>query len=210
MAYRRRYKKRTYKRKGAGRSYRRRYTRRTRINKRGQKLYLFKRFCDFGALTISNITGTGAAYNFSLSDLPNYTEFTALYDSYKINAVKITFRPQQTQSISIGAVNNPNASSRFMSAIDYNDGTAPTSMDEIRQYQSCKVTGILKPHSRYIFKPKILTTDSFSMSPWLSTSVPNTNYFGLKLWVEPMDSTSTTSMDYTVECKYYLSFKMVK
>lgn len=211
MPYRRTYRKRTYrKRTGLKRNYRRRYRTRTRYNKRGQKLYLFKRHVDFGELTISNSINTYAAYNFSLSDVPNSSEFTSLYDQYKINCVKLKFLPQQTQSVSIGTINNPNASSRFFSVIDYNDGTAPASIDELRQYQSCKYTGILRTHKRVVFKPKILDTNGFSISPWMSTASPNANYFGIKVAVEPMDSTSTLTMMYTIEATYYMSFKQVK
>lgn len=209
--YRYRRRRTTYRRRtGIKRAYRRRFRARTRYSKRGQKLYLFKRFCDYGELSISNALPTFAAYNFSLSDLPNSTEFTSLYDMYKINCVKISFIPQQTQSISIGSINNPNASARFFSAIDYNDGSAPTSLDDLRQYQSCKMTPILRTHKRVIFKPKILDSNGFSISPWMSTASPSANYFGLKVAVEPMDSTTTTTMIYTVEAKLYMSFKQVK
>jgi len=129
---------------------------------------------------------------------------------YKINCIKVTFYPQVTQSVSSGSVNNPNASSRFFSVIDYNDGNAPTSIDELRQYQSCKVTPILRKHKRVIFKPKILDTNGFSISPWMSTASSSANYYGLKVAVEPMDSSSTLTMTYTVEAKFYMSFKQVK
>lgn len=206
------YRKRSYRRRRVTRkrAYRRRFTKRYRYSKRGQKLYLFKRHLDYGELTLNNLLPTFAVYNFSLSDLPNSTEFTTLYDMYKINCVKITFLPQMTQNVSLGAVNNAYASTRFFSAIDYNDGNAPTSYDDIRQYQSCKVTPILRPHKRVIFKPKILDSNGFSIAPWMSTASPNANYFGLKVAVEPMDSSSTTSMIYTVEAKFYMSFKQVK
>lgn len=210
--YRRRtYRRRTYRRRtGLKRNYRRRFRAPTRYNKRGQKIYLFKRFADYGELTISNVTTTLIGYNFSLDDLPNSSEFTSLYDMYKINCVKLTFLPQQTQSISSGSINNPNASARFFSAIDYNDSNAPASIDELRNYQSCKVTPILRPHKRVIFKPKILVGGVMTSSPWLTTATPSANYFGLKVAVEPMDSTSTTTMMYTVEAKMYMSFKNVK
>lgn len=212
MPYRRYYKKRTYRRRtGVKRNYRRRFRTRTRYSKRGQKLYLFKRFTgSFATLTIQSITDTFAGYNFSLEDVPNYTEFTALYDMYKINAVKITFLPQMTQNVSLGSVNNPQASTRFFSVIDYNDSSAPTSIDELRQYQSCKMTPILRKHTRFIMKPKILDSSNSSRSPWISTSSPSTNYFGLKVAVENMSSSTTTFMDYTIEAKFYLSFKQVK
>lgn len=205
------YRRRTYrKRKTTKRSYRKRFTRRNRYSKKGKMLFLYKRFTDYGTFTISNVIQTYSAFNFSLSDLPNYTEFTNLYDMYKINCVKITFLPQQTESISIGSVNNPNASTRFFSAIDYNDGTAPTSLDEIRQYTTCKYTPIFRKHKRVIYKPKILDSNGFSISPWMSTASPNANYYGLKVAVDPMYSSTTTSMTYAVEAVFYMTFKQVK
>ena len=181
------------------RRYRRRFTRRIRYNKRGQKVYVFKRYCLLPPISVNNVTGFGGGLDFSLIDLPNYTEFTALYDQYKINAVKVTFLPQITENVSLGSVNNPQACSRFMSAIDYNDSSAAGSQDEIRQYQTCKMTPVLKQHRRYIYKPKILDTSSTSRSPWMATSSPSTNYFGLRYFVEPFYSTTTTTMIYNVE-----------
>lgn len=205
-APRRTQRTRRYKR-SAYRSSRKTYKRSIKVAK---KNYYFTRHCARTDLDISNSIFTLTGYNFSLNDLPNYTEFTALYDMYKINAVKISFIPQMTQNISLGAINNAYASTRFLSAIDYNDGSAPSSSDDIREYQSCKITPILRTHTRFIRKPKILDSSGYSISPWLSTASPAVDYFGLKVAVEPMNSTSTETMTYTVECKYYLAFKNVK
>lgn len=192
------------------RRYKRRFMRKRYSKKTNQRVYRFARYVDYGEFTIANVINTYTAYNFSLGDLPSSGEFTALFDQYKINAVKITFIPQMNTSISIGTINNPNASARFFSAIDYNDSAAPFSVDEIRQYATCKYTPILRTHTRYIYKPKIVDASGFTISPWISTSVPGANYYGLKIAVEPMDSTSTLSMIYSVEAKFYMSFKNVK
>lgn len=196
---------------GRRRNYRRRFKTNTRYSKRGQKLYLFKRFTGaYGQLVISSLTATYAGYEFALRDLPNYTEFTALYDMYKINAVKISFIPQMTQNVSLGAINNPEASTRFFSVIDYNDSAAPASVDELREYQSCKITPILRTHKRYIYKPKVLDSVLSSRNPWMATSNPSQPFFGLKVAVEPMFSSTTTVMNYNIEAKFYMSFKNVK
>ncbi|AUM61873.1 capsid [uncultured virus] len=212
MVYRRRYNtRRRPRRYGRKKIYRRRFRRSTRTSKKGQKLYLFKRYVGtLGSLVINNINPTFAGYNFSLNDVPNYTEFTDLYDSYKINCIKVYFIPQMTSNVSLGTVNNAWASARFFSAIDYNDATAPTSIDDLRQYQSCKMTSIMRQHKRVIFKPKILDTSSYTLSPWMATSSPSTNYYGLKVGVEPMSSTSSTTMTFNIEAVFYMSFKQVK
>lgn len=208
MVYR---KRRTYKRRTPKRTYRKRFSKRTRYSKKGQKLYLFKRNVDFGLLIIDNINPTFIAYNFSLSDIPSVIDFTRLYDVYKLNAVKITFRPQMTQNISLGTINNANANARFFSALDYNDGTPVTTIDELREYQSVKCTPILRQHKRYL-RPKIVDSAGIYNpgSKWIATTSPATDYFGIKVAVEPMDSSGVTSMQYSIECVYYMSFKNVK
>lgn len=189
--------------------YRRRFRNRVRYNKRGQKLYLFKRFVDFGLLNVQSLTPTFQALTFRLNQLPNSGEFTALYDEYRINAVKISFIPQQTQSVSIGSINNP-SNVRFFSAIDYNDAGLPTSVDDLRQYQTAKYTSIFRTHKRYIYKPKIVDNSSTVRTAWIATTSPATLHYGLKIAVEPMLSSTTTSLDFRVECKFYMSFRQVK
>ena len=153
-----------------------------------------------------------SSLNFSLDDLPDYSEFTNLYDTYRLNAVKITFLPQMTESISLSSLNNPNASVRFFSVIDYNDGNPPGSIDELRQYQNCKFTPVLRKHSRYIYRPKIQDRGQTYTPgrPWINTTSPDQDHFGLKIGIEPIQSTNVQSMSYTVEAKYYLSFRAVK
>lgn len=207
MVYRKRYYKRRTSRK---RNFKRRFRARSRYSKKGQKVFMYTRHCGLSDLVINTSLTTLTAFNFSLNDLPNYTEFTDLYDMYKINAVKITFNPQMNMNNSLTPLNNAIASARFFSAIDYNDSAAPLSVNELREYRTVKYTTILKPHKRMIYKPKILDTSGYSISPWMGTAYPTTNYFGLKVAVEPMESTTITSMRFSIECKYYLSFKNVK
>ena len=190
------------------RYFKRKFSR--RYNKRGQRIYRFVRYTGgLGSLYGNDIIPSFAAYNFSLNDLPNSTEFTSLFDMYKINAIKISFIPQMTENISLTTANNPYSNTRFFSAIDYNDGSTPTSIDDLRQYSTCKFTPILKTHTRMIYKPKILDSSSYSVSPWMSTASPSSNYFGLKVGIEPTQSTVITSFEYKVECKFYMSFKNV-
>ncbi|AWW06056.1 MAG: capsid protein [Cressdnaviricota sp.] len=206
MVYQRKTRRTMRKRKT--RTVRRRYVKK-RYNKRGQKLYNFTRHIDLGLLNADSVNPTLVAINFNLNNLPSSTEFTSLYDSYKINAVKIQFIPQMTENVSLSTVNNP-ANARFFSVIDYNDSTAPTSINELREYQNCKMTTLLRTHTRYIYKPKILDTSSYTISPWIATSSPSSIYRGIKVALEPMLSTITTSLAFRIEAKYYLSFKMVK
>lgn len=207
MVYRR---KRTYRKKiTRKRTYRRRFSKRTRMSKRGQRLYLFKRWVNLGILNVDSTLGLFDGFSFRLNDLPNVSEFITLYDSYKLNAVKIRFIPQMTENVSLSTVNNPQ-NVRFFSVIDYSDASTPLSLDDLRQYQSCKMTSIFRTHQRYIYKPKILDASSSSRSSWIATSAPSTLHYGLKIGVENTLSSVSTQMAFRVEATYYMSFKQVK
>lgn len=210
MVYRRR---RTFRRKRTTRNttYRRRFRRGTRYNKRGQKVYMFSRHVDYGALSINNLSNTYRDFNFSLADVPGFAEFTALYDMYKINAVKLMFLPSQTVNNSLSSVNNAAAYARFFSVLDFNAPPASWTIDDLRQYKTCKFTTILRRHKRYL-KPRIMDSSSTYTPgrPWISTTSTGTNYYGVLVGVEPIDSTGVTTMDYTVEAKFYMSFKNTK
>lgn len=206
MVYRRNTRRRNSKYR---RPYRRSHWRamkKKRIRNR-KAVYYYTRYADFGEVVTGAITEQTGGFNFSLSDLPNSAEFTALYDMYKINAVKIQFIPQQTVANSISSLNSASNYARFFTAIDYNDSTAPTGgVDELREYQTAKYTNLYRKHKRYIYKPKILDGSSTSRSNWVSTTSPGTNWYGIKYAVEATGNTMT----YGVEVKYYLSFKNVK
>lgn len=184
-------------------SYRRFKQKRIRNKK---KNYLYTRFCDYGEIATDGLNPYFGTYNFSLGDLPTYTEFTSLYDQYKINAVKLTFIPRQTMSNSTATAFNGDNTARFFSAIDYDDGTPPTSVDALREYQTARWSRLLRTHKRFIYKPRIVDTSNYIISPWMSTSAPNANYFGLKVAIEP----TGVAFTFGVEAKLYLSFKNVK
>lgn len=205
--YRRRRTPYRRKRYTPNRMYRRRFRRGYKYSKRGQKVYLYTRFTGvFANIVCDGINPTLLAYNFSLNDLPNYTEFTTLYDNYKLNGVKIMFRPKVTQSVSTGSINNPDATVPFYTCIDYNDSGALPTIDAIRDYKTCRVSTILRPKARYIHKPKIVDSSSSVRSAWLSTASADINWYGLKVSIPP----TTTATTFGVEAKYYLSFKNVK
>lgn len=187
------------------RKYTKRAIRKRRIPFR-KNVYYFTRYCDDVQIVSDAANPTRVGIDFRLNKLPNYTEFTSLYDMYKINAVKVIIRPQMSQVNSLGALNNIYYNDRIYTCIDYNDATAPTTTDEVRQYQSCKIGSCVRPHKRYIYKPKILDSSSYSMTPWVACAAPNTIWYGLKVAIDTVPNAAF----WTVEVKYYLSFKNVR
>lgn len=217
MAYRKGRKRRSYRRKSN-----RRYNRRRKGVK--QNVHFFKRHVDLGRVDGSGSGGEGfGSLFFRLSDVPNFSEFTSLYDAFKIAAVKVFFIPISNVTFAEGASNAQAIWSthyyRLLSAIDYNDDT-PVNMAALREYQNCKMTPNNVIHKRFL-KPKALTTideDSGSGSnytyaetstnPWISTAGNQCRWFGLKFGFE--QQTNDSNPRYRIEAVYYLQFKSRK
>lgn len=170
---------------------------------------LYKRTSDYFALPISGTTGALGSFTFQLTNIPNSTEFTSLYDQYKINAVPVCFYPKQTEVTSLSTTDNVRGNARILTAIDYNDDTPPTTLDDLRQYESCEVDVILNKHERYIPKPLFLNNSGQNVNSWLSTANPSTKHYGLKYGVEPTQAVGG-SFTYNVEVTYYIAFKNTK
>lgn len=164
------------------------------------------------------ITGS---YAFKLSDLPNFEDFKNLYDQYKIKGVKISFIPISNVVVGIagGATGHPGTyySNRLFTAVDYNDGTAPASVNALREYQNSKWTPYNKIHSRYI-KPAYASVPSSGSSlqwpggsqPWVPTDNDNMYYFGIKYGIDYPTGVGAPALGdllYQVEATYYMSFK---
>lgn len=201
----------------AARRPRRRVMRRTRAPMSRINVHYFKR-----SVTLEDFTATttgGKTYAFRLSDLSNYTEFTGLFDQYSFNKVVI--------SISYAGFDNDvvNAGAAQVnvgmvgSVIDYTDTAVPTTMSELKEYNTFKQRQLLRCHpwSR-CFSPKInemvyrsSTTTGYMVhrghNPWLTCDTPDIPHFGFKTFYELPPS---TVMKVKVEATYYIKFKATR
>lgn len=192
------------------------------------RVHRFKRMCklDNISASITNLgvgSGISLAYQFTLDSLPNYTEFTNLYDLYKINGIKLTFVPSASEYINstTSGTANQNGFQRFASVLDFDDTSTPVNENELLQYSSLKQTPGWATHSRY-FKPRVntvvegivgATLASSSTAPkWISTANPEVEHLGVKIFVPPPIAGSSVSaaITYTVYATYYVSCRNVK
>lgn len=175
------------------------------------RVHVLKRQVDGFTTAFSAVVGTAGAFIFRLNNVPGSAELISMYDQYKICGVKITFYPGQTQSQSVGLIDQVRANARFLTAIDYNDGTPAASADELRQYENCKVNSLLDKVVRYVPEPKFVNSGTGqTVSDWLSTASNTTNWFGLKYFGEPTDITSGGTYTQRIEMTYYMCFKNIK
>jgi len=121
---------------------------------------------------------------FALDQLPAYTEFSNLFQSYRLMRVKLTWRPEYTELTDAALVSNA-VNVTFNTAIDQTLGTSPATVDDVLQYQNCMSTGITKTHTR-TFKPAIIMNNGMVCTDcFLSVSNPNELHYGIQYAIPP-------------------------
>lgn len=139
-----------------------------------------------------------------LSDVPNYTDFTNLFDQYRIKYVKTKWYLK----VDPGAQAAASAIyPKIYYSRDYNDTTAPANLGELRERGDCKFK-VLRPDRPVIikFKPNLLqsifTSGTAVQEPvwdkWLNTSASDTPYCTIKWAFDDL-----TNTNYKVECEAY-------
>ena len=156
-------------------------------------IHSFKRTFDYGSsgIVTDGVNPYYAAFNFSMNDMPGYTELTNLFDFYKLTGVTFHVIPyKQTDSNSVGSTNNTYQVPIFY-AIDRSDSTTPTSVGDILEYNDHKITTVWKGFKVYISNPKFADATAASRDGWVGTSNPSLNWYGLKIAIPPTNVATT-------------------
>ncbi len=183
------------------------------VPSRGQ-VYRFVRSAFYRSISSSS-SNTFDSGNFKLSDVPNYTDFTALYDKYRFVAVVAKFIPTSTlgdvNSVSVQTGDNP----IIYTVIDYDDSTAPISVDELRQFDTAQSNPIGIYFQR-TFTPRAALAaysgafSSYATAPqrmWFDCNSPTIQFYALKWAVTPFTTGAQTAAVYQIEVDYILEFK---
>jgi len=193
-------------------------------------MYRYSRY-NTAAETLT-VTGSYLAYSptFSLESVRGYTDFTSLYDCYKIYGVQIKVQlitnPNSTWATdSAAAPNNAQQQvSNWYPKLWYvydNDDNSDMTLATVRERQGAKYK-ILKPNRevKFFVKPSALvqtyktalTTGYAPKRLWLDVySASSVPHYGMKFIVDTLglDPNDTYPFKILVETKYYLHFKGV-
>lgn len=164
-----------------------------------QKVVHVKR--TFQASTIASnasvYTSTGSIA-FALSQCPAPTDFTNLFDQYRIVKTQINFVPNYSGNTAGGI---PGLYNIFYMAVDHTDVTSPTQASDVLQYDAHRLVQPYKPFS-ITFKPapsssffNSTTTTGYGprQGAWLDSSSPAVPHYGLK-WVWDCNSATATNI----------------
>lgn len=159
--------------------------------------------------------------------LPNYTEFTALYDRYRINKVVLRYIRQFTAQVINFEINNgsfptPGGAAggrnpRMFLIKDYSDASNINSADEARQYNTMTMHQVIGSGMiKHIIRPAVQTeayataiTSGYmpKWNQWIACDNPNVKHYGTKGWVDDCSTiaTGTSNCVFKVEGTMYFS-----
>lgn len=206
----------------------RRLMRKPRMLTQG-KLYKFKRTCElkpyyFNGVSwvqqttniVSNGTGSpsiSGIFKFRLEDLPSPTDFTQLYEQFRITGVKLRFIPFiGTESSSVATT----WTETLAMAIDRgaNDAIAVSpSFSTLLENQDVKLRNSQRPFTMWIGSPVAhqgldsYTQLGYRPSPWVDSELPNSrlvDHQGLKYAFQGTRS-EETSCQFRVFATYYIT-----
>lgn len=216
-------------RRRRSRRTRRRYVRRTtrranllrtvRTTARRQ-IYPFKRFSAYKVTLVGNDTVPGVlgGTQFSLSDLPNVSEFTSLFDQYRLTGVAYRWVVNKDPMFSTTGTAATRLYPRICWVHDYDDSNTPSGLNDLYQYPRMKefYFSEARPQTKWYFiRPAKAnvgyegTTNSWYSPDWksyvdmASTGVP---HYGLKYGTEGQFA----GINIILQCYYYFICKNVR
>jgi len=225
MPYKKTTKKRVYKKKTytPRKSTTRKYAR--------KKVYTFTR-------SIPSVIFNGASFGrfinqtnlqqilgceFKLNDISTYTEFTNLYDQYKIRKVVIKMTPMISTLVAPTSTTTPTAAGNpgiIGTVYDQDDAGSLANIDAFMQYPSWKSQPVIRsrPIIRTVY-PKtrsevfgaggITAPAGVGKTGWMDCAYPNVPHFGLKVFIDPYYYQEQGQI-WQLESRYYLAFKGVR
>jgi hypothetical protein len=163
-------------------------------------------------ITVTASTAVGLNYIFTLADCDDYTNYTQLFDQYRIDAVRFILRPT-ANAVGLVSPATVNVVPLYI-AIDYDDANTPTSAAQIRAYDNCC---ILPPGESICrtFVPRMALdayqgafTGFANVAPqWIDANSSGVQHYGIKIWVPAGAASQTTLQSWIVEREYFLSFR---
>jgi len=169
------------------------------------------------ALGSASINVSGSLY--SSIAIPNVSEFTNLYDQFRITKIRLRFW-LSSNYFNTGAVGQP----LLHICNDYNS-TLSFTLNDLQQHQDMRtyqlvhgkpVVWDLYPHMRVdvLQDSGILSSSAYNLKAgWVDTSSPNTQFLGTRIWLNMMGQTQAYAAPYQyvfMEMEYSFEFKNVK
>lgn len=174
-------------------------------------VYRCVRTVNVGVITATTVDA-GVGRRFRLTDLSTSSDFTNLFDQYRIVAVEAMY--VFSTHILASQARYP----RISFAVDYSDSANPGSEADVLQYQNAESFqfGQVKHTFKRVFKPRAaLATYEGAFSgygmaaanQWFDCNDAAIEYYGTKEWLSNYNTTIATGAVINVYHRYHLEFK---
>ncbi len=166
-------------------------------------------------LFLVNTGGFGAVFNFSLADLAQSSDWTAVFDQYKIEDVEVHFMPFFPAPGITNTSTNFAHASQFV--LDFDDGNALGSENAALEYDNCQSAMhydevVVKLHPAVA--PAYYQSGAFggygvapSDREWLDCGSTGILHYGIKCWIGALAASSTMVAGWNVYAQYTVSFR---
>lgn len=168
-------------------------------------MFCTKRMVTLTRLAASSSVDVSQSYQFVLSSLPGYTDFTDLFDEYKIDKVKITWMPDTQQSLENAGIGGTTC----FTALDFDD-SATVLLSGLQQYETCQLHNALRPFTRTVV-PRFAVgaysgafTSYKNTSGWIDVASTSVIHYGIKVCLPQQSGSPNT---YTPVMEMWVSFR---
>jgi len=174
--------------------------------------------CYFGS-GATNITADPcfSAY-FTLNDLNQATTYTALFDQYRIDKVRVTFTPVSYPNTALfsasNILNQPDCSLWY--TVDHDDSTVVSPLLALTEHEACQCvpfTGkpihiTFTPHiAAAVYASGVFTSFADAKNPWVDCGSPDVQHYGIKWGMACPISTSFGLPAFSATVQMTVSFK---
>jgi hypothetical protein len=167
------------------------------------KTHTFRRSYETSVVQPAGLSPAVGALIFRISNLPAYTEFTQLFDQYRILEATVRFVPTFSTSTNLYTV------------VDYDDATLPTALTDLDQYSSLTVSesGTMVVRTLHpkvavsVYQGAVPFTGYASGNLWIDSISNSVEYYGLKYYI-PATAASTGTALYTISVSLVISCRL--
>lgn len=159
-----------------------------------------------------------------MTSFNNFTEMAAIFDEYRVNAIKVTYRPAYDNvagALAASAVTQPQAFAHYI--VDPGSTVIPsgtyniTSLNTLLEQGGVKTRTLNKPFSIY-YKPQVLdqvfntgTASVMRKSPWVRTSDTAVSYRGYHMYLQQNGfNTGNINIKLDTYITMYVQFRNIK
>lgn len=174
----------------------------------------FKRIVNHGTINTSSVSGAAGAFAYKLSDLPGASEFTTLFDQYRIKFVECHFIPDNNVAF-LTATGDTMPRALLLTVPDYDDDTAPT-LSSMFEREGTQFVPVRQQHVRR-FVPRCQTAawqtggaTGVAVMPrnqWLDVGSPSIPHYGIKYYLEALNA-STAPGTISYRCMSYVTVEL--